>query len=150
MQQGDYLIKLQMLEQQANQYGEQLQIINQQIDELNILKINLKKFEESKESEIFAEFGKGIFFKAKTESKELLVDVGAKTLVPKMPSDVVKIIDEQIEKFEEVKPQIASEIEKINLELDKLVNQAQMEKSNSKEDNEDEEDGEEKIVFKKK
>ena len=37
------LLQLQMLEQEASQYGEQLNLINRQINEMNLTKANLKK-----------------------------------------------------------------------------------------------------------
>lgn len=136
MDQGKYLMELQLLEGQANHFEEQLQIINQQVAELELLKKNITDFERAKNDEVFSEFGKGIFFKSKIEEKQLLVDVGAKILVPKSFEEVRQIIDEQIEKFEDVKPEIAESIEKINLRLDQIVNSAK----NFKEESEKKED----------
>jgi len=136
MEQQEYLLKLQLLEQQANQFGEQLKIIAQQIDELNSLKENMSRLETTKEKEIYAEIGKGIFMKAQMDKKELLIDVGNKVYVPKTFNDIKEIIDSQIEKFNDVKKEIADRIDEINKELDDIVNMANNKK-------------EEKIVSKK-
>ncbi|HRZ85753.1 MAG TPA: prefoldin subunit alpha [Candidatus Paceibacterota bacterium] len=132
MDQNEYLMKLYALEQQANQFGEQLQVINQQIEELEKLKDNLKKFERSENKEMFSEFGKGIFIKAKVEKKEFLIDVGNKILVKKSEKEIISIIDEQIKKFESIKPEISKKVEQINKELNKIVEQAQNEKESPK------------------
>ncbi|MFA6023187.1 MAG: hypothetical protein WC781_03805 [Candidatus Pacearchaeota archaeon] len=135
MQQQEYFLKLQMLEQKANQYGEQLNLINQQIDELIKMRENLIKLEQSKDSEGYSEFGKGIYLKTTIDKKQILVDVGANVLVPKSSSEIREIIEEQIKKFEDIKPEIAAQIEHINRELDKIVQSAQAE--SKKENNED-------------
>ncbi|MBS3092012.1 prefoldin subunit alpha [Candidatus Pacearchaeota archaeon] len=132
MEQQEYLLKLQMLEQQANQFGEQLNVINQQINELNLLKSNLLHLNKSKEKEIYSEFGKGIFIKAKLDSKDFLVDVGNKIYVPKNFNEINKIIDEQIDKFEEIKPEIAKRVEQINKQLNGLIEQARKDKGSNK------------------
>ena len=133
MPQQEYLLKLQMLEQQANQFGEQLNVINQQIDELNLLKNNLLHLDKSKEKEIYSEFGKGIFIKAKLDSKDFLVDVGNKIYIPKNFKEISKIINEQIDKFEQIKPEISKRVEQINRQLDTLIEQARKEKTGNKE-----------------
>lgn len=132
MDQNNYMLKLYALEQQANQFGEQLQVINQQINELEVLKQNILKYEKSGMKEIFSEFGKGIFIKSKVEEKEFLVDVGNKILVKKTAKEIVNIIDSQIEKFEDIKPEIAKRVEEINKELNKLAEIAEKESNEKK------------------
>ncbi len=123
MDQQEYLMKLQLLDQQANQFGEQLKIIDQQIEELLFLKENMLNLEETKEKEIYAEIGKGIFMKAQIDKKELLVDVGNKVFVPKTFKDINELVDSQVIKFDHVKNEISNRINEINLELDSIVNQ---------------------------
>ena len=124
MKQEEYLLGLQMLEQQANQFEEQLTAIDQQITELTSLKNNITSFEKSDEKDIFNEFGRGIFIKAHIEKKEFLVDVGSKIMVKKSAKEIKEIIDNQIKRFEEIKPQIAKRIEQVNEELNKLIEKA--------------------------
>lgn len=131
MPQQEYLLKLQVLEQQANQFGEQLSLIEQQINELNKLKENISKFEESKQKEIFAEFGRGIYIKADIADKSFLIDVGAGVMVPKSVKEVEEIIELQIKKFEEIKPEIAKRVDMVNKELDRLISESQKEKNNA-------------------
>lgn len=116
------LLKLQLLENQVNQYEEQLKIIEEQIIELNHLKKDLEFLENSKESEIFSEFGKGIYIKSSAK-KELMVDVGSKILVPKSFNEIKTVIENQIDKFNKIKPEISNHIGAINEELDKIINE---------------------------
>lgn len=119
--QQQYLMQLQMLEQEANQFGEQLKMVGQQIKELSTAKENLIQLRNSTEKEMFAEFGKGIYFKGNLEQGDLLVDVGNKILVPKKVEEVEKIIDLQISKFKEVEVEIGKRIEMINQQVNQVM-----------------------------
>jgi len=121
MEQQEYLIKLQMLEQQTAQFGEQLQMIDKQVIELNKLKDNVTRLEGAKNSEMFSEIGKGIYVKGKLEKAEMMVDVGNKVLVPKTGKEILGIVDSQVKKFDDVKKEIAKKVEEINLEVDSLI-----------------------------
>ena len=133
MEQQEYLIKLQMLEQEASQYGEQLQLIDKQIIELDKLKEDIENLSSSKEKEMFSEIGKGIYVKGELNNSQMLVDVGNKVLVPKTGKEIKTIVDSQSKKFVEVKEEIARKIDEINQEVDNLINEIQnnKEKNNS-------------------
>ena len=153
----EYLMKLQVLEQEANQMGEQLKLVEQQINELDILKVNLEKLEKAGEEEIFAELGKGIFVKAKLKKSDLLIDVGSKVLVPKSYNQIKDVIKNQTSKSEQVRVEVGKRIEQINTELNRLIeeadksqNQESQNKSSGKEENAKENVKINKIVVKKK
>lgn len=116
------ILKLQILENQVNQYEEQLKIIEQQIGELDLIKKDLEYLENTKENEIFSEFGKGIYIKSVVK-KEIMVDVGSKILVPKTFSEIKEVIENQISKFNTIKPEISGHIDAINKELDNIINE---------------------------
>ncbi len=116
------ILKLQILENQVNQYEEQLKIIEQQIGELDLIKKDLEYLENTKENEIFSEFGKGIYIKSIVK-KEIMVDVGSKILVPKTFGEIKEVIENQISKFNTIKPEISRHIDAINKELDNIMNE---------------------------
>ena len=116
------ILKLQILENQVNQYEEQLKIIEQQIGELELIKKDLEYLENTKENEIFSEFGKGIYIKSVVK-KEIMVDVGSKILVPKTFGEIKEVIENQISKFNTIKPEISMHIDAINKELDNIMNE---------------------------
>ena len=121
MEQQEYLIKLQMLEQEASQYGEQLEMIDKQVVELNRLKRDIENLSNTKEKEMFSEVGKGIYVKGELNNSQMLVDVGHRVFVPKTSSEIKSIVDSQIKKFADVKEEIAQKIEEINQEVDNLI-----------------------------
>ena len=133
MSQQEYLVKLQMLEQQAGQFEEQLRLIEQQVMELNSLKENVRKLELSKNEDMFSEIGKGIYVKGKLNNTQMLVDVGNKILVPKNFKEIKTIIDSQIGKFQEVRDEISKKVEEINGEVDKLIEDLQNPKKKAEE-----------------
>ncbi len=128
MAREDYLIRLSLLEQESNKIEEQIGLINQQIAELEVLKLSLEKLDKTKEKEILAPFGKGIFFKAEIKEKELFVNIGANVVVKKKPKETTEIVQRQIKQLEELKKSLMKNIEDIRIQLESLVVEAGREK----------------------
>jgi prefoldin alpha subunit len=120
--QQEQFIQLQELDHKANQYGEQLKNIENEIKELSELKNNLKEIVDNQGQEIFSEIGKGIFIKSELKKENFMIEVGSKVFIPKSLEEVNKIISEQIEKLEEAKKDIEIAVEKINSELNEMIN----------------------------
>ena len=129
MESQEYLMKLQVLEQEANHLGEQAKLVDQQIDELNSLNINILKLEKSEEDEIFSEIGKGIYVKGMLKKADLLAEVGSKIFVQKSNKEVKQIIENQIKSMNSVKNQIANKINEINGELNNIISSVKSGKS---------------------
>jgi prefoldin alpha subunit len=121
----ELLIKLSMLEQQANEQAEKIQMIDGQISELEILKMSLVKMEKSKGKEMLAPLGRGIFLKSEVKDDRVFVNVGAKILVKKTFPDAVEIVDGQVMEMEGIKHQLMHNIEAINGQLTSLMAEAQ-------------------------
>lgn len=117
------LLQLQVLEQEANHYGEQLRLIGQQINEMGILKNDVKKIEINQNQELFAGIGKGIYIKGKLVKSDLLIEVGSNVFVPKTAKEVENIIEEQIKKLKEAEKEIGVKIESINRQLTGIINE---------------------------
>jgi len=123
--QQELMYKLSAYEQQIQQLQQQLQAIEQAIVEMDSLNLGLDELVGSKDKEILAQIGRGIFAKTKLLSEELIVDIGGKNFVKKSIPDTKKIIEEQIEKLEDVKKELEGNLEKINDELTKTFMSAQ-------------------------
>ncbi len=119
--QQEKLMKLSLLEQEANQINQQLQIIEHQIIELQILKLHLDDVEKTKErEEILASIGRNMFIQTSLSSKEIFVDVGAKTVLKKTPQEAKRIVDMDIEQMIELRNRIANELERLSKEASKI------------------------------
>jgi prefoldin alpha subunit len=119
--QQEYLIRLSLLEQKAQQIEQQLQQIEQQIMEFRMLKINLEEIWKKRGSEILAPVSNGIFLKSELKKEEFIVDVGAKIFLKKDLEGARDVIDKNIKRLEKYKNMMLSEIEGINKELSNLL-----------------------------
>ncbi len=113
-------LKLNIFEQQISQLQEQISLIEQTITEMKLLKLQLNELVNSKGKEIFSPIGKGIFIKAKIQSEELIVDIGEKNFVKKSIPETKKLIEQQIEKLEQVKGELEEGLEKSKEEMEKI------------------------------
>lgn len=130
--QQELMFKLSMYEQQIQQLQQQLQAIEQSIVEMTSLNIGLDELVGSKGKEIMAPLGRGIFARTKLVSEDLTVDIGEKNLVKKSIPDTKKIIEEQINKLEEVKTSINNSLDKLSEELTKTMMEAQQKQEKKK------------------
>ena len=106
MAKEELLIKLSLLEQQANEQAERIQAVDSQINELESLKLSLKKMEKSKGREMLAPLGRGIFLKTEVKDDKVFVNVGHKTLVKKTFPEAAEIVDTQVREMENLKHQL--------------------------------------------
>ena len=124
-EQQEFMVKLNMFEQQIKHLQEQLQAVEQAIVEMSSLSIGLDELIGSEDKEILAQIGRGIFVKAKILSEELTVDVGGKNFIKKTIPETKKTIEEQIKKLEEVKKELEDNLEKLSRELMKVYMEEQ-------------------------
>ncbi len=123
--QQELMFKLSVFEQQMQQLQQQLQAVEQGILEINSLNLGLDELVGSTGKEILAPIGRGMFVKTKLLSEDLTVDVGEKKFVKKTIPETKKIIEEQINKLEEVKGELNDNLEKVSEELTRVMSEAQ-------------------------
>jgi len=123
--QQELIYQLSILQQQAQQIQEQLQLVEQNVSDLNSISDGLNELRGKKDSEMLAPLGRGIFVKAKILSEELTVDIGKKNFVKKSIPETREIVSTQIEKIEQIKKQLLDELDKINNQLLALINTAE-------------------------
>jgi prefoldin alpha subunit len=123
--QEELMYKLQVYEQQIQQLQQQLEAIESAIVEMNSLVLGLDELVGSKDKEILAPIGRGIFVKTKLISEDLTVDVGGKNFVNKSVPETKKLISDQVVKLEEVKKELNENLEQINNELTTTFMQSQ-------------------------
>ena len=119
--QQELIFKLSMFEQQIQQMQQQIQAVEQNILELQNLSEGLNEIKGSKDKNIKAMIGRGIFIESKITSEDLLVDVGGRNFVRKKIPETQELINEQVEKLKEAKESLNNSIEEISNEAEKLV-----------------------------
>ncbi|MBM3233819.1 prefoldin subunit alpha [Candidatus Pacearchaeota archaeon] len=129
MSKEEILFKLSLIEQQSNEIKQQIETIDSQTGELENLKSCFKNIEKSKNKEMLANLGRGVFIKTKIDDEKLFVNVGSKIVVRKTPEETSKIIDKQIEEMNDLKENFVHNLEHLNSELAELVEEARKEKN---------------------
>ena len=115
------IIQLQMIEQEVNQLNSQSQLIEQNISEMEDLKLGLNELEKSENNEILVNLGKRIYIPVEIKDRELIVEVGNKTFVKKSIADTNKLVDEQMEKLLLAKYQITQRLQELDSQMDELI-----------------------------
>jgi len=124
----EYLVKLMELEQETNRLEQQMQVIEQQSVELQNIHLGLQELNESKEKEMFADFGKNIFIKTEIKDKNLLVDVGNKIFIKKTIPETQKVIEAQQLKIIEAKNRILTRMQEIQHQMEDIIAEAEKNK----------------------
>jgi prefoldin alpha subunit len=117
--QQEKLIRMSILEQDAKQIEQQMQMVEQQVMELQILSLNLDELEKAKEKdEMLSSIGKNIFVKTSLLSKDLLVNVGAKTVVKKTVAETKEVVSKDLNNLISARNNLARELERVIKELE--------------------------------
>jgi len=123
---------LSMYEQQIQQIQQQIQAVEKGKIELKSLKIGLGGLVGSKDKEVLAPVGRGIFSETKLTSEKMLVDVGGGNFVKKTIPETQEIIEKQIKKLEEVKIELEENLQKLLEELQITFAEAEKEEKKTK------------------
>ena len=124
-QKQELILKASFFEKQAQEIEQQLSLINHEIREFHLLKENLSSLNFSKEKEMLASIGKGIFLEAKSlSSKDFFVDVGSNVIVKKTLEETHTLIKAQIEKFEHAQVELLQKLEVYRHLLHELMQEA--------------------------
>lgn len=130
----EQIIQIQLMEQEANQLNEQLQLIEQNVREMTELKASLDEIEGSKDkAEILANLGKKIYIPVEIKDKNLIVEVGKGNFIKKSIKDTEKVVDEQIKKLMEGRGQIMTRLEQLHDGMQKIVGEIEKEEGKKNE-----------------
>ena len=121
------IIKIQMMEQEANHFNEQLQMIEQNIKEMQDLKASLEEIDKKENKEILANIGKKIYIPVEIKDKNLIVEVGRGHYVKKTVSETNNLVEEQINKLSDGKIQIMTRLEELQNEMMNLIGEIEKE-----------------------
>jgi prefoldin alpha subunit len=121
----ELMMKLEFVHKQSQDMEEKLVLVDKQVEELEIFKNNLDTIEKDGQSEILATLGKGVFMKSEIKDKKLYVDVGAGFFVRKSAVEAKVVIEGQVKRLGEIKLQLQQEIERLNADLRRMVEEAE-------------------------
>ena len=108
--------EMQIIEQQIGQMEEQFNQVEVRRVEIEKLETSLGDLRKSKNREVFADIGMGIFAKTKLMSdSELLVNVGAGIHTTKKIDAVKKILQKQSNELEKIAKEIVQNIQSLSM-----------------------------------
>ncbi len=121
----ELIVQANLMEQQARELEGNLQIIDNQINELEQFLDGLGFLIKTRNKEILASVGKGVYVSSKIEKMDkLFVEVGAGVVVQKTPEDTAEVVKNQISRLKEARFQINAQLgiyrEKLGEILDKI------------------------------
>ena len=128
IEQQQLIMQLVGMQEEAKRIEATIEDINSRIQEFEDLKQSLGNLEEQEGKEVLAPVGRGIFFKSKLKDKKLFVNVGSNIVLRKTPKDAAKIVDNQVKEMENLRENLFSEMQKINMQMQELVQQAESKK----------------------
>ena len=111
-------LELQLINNQMNQMQQHLNLIEAQILDLKHLENSLEEIKNVKEdTEILVPLGSGTFIKGKLiDNKEVLMNVGANTIVKKDLEDAISIIKNQEEELKNLIEQVERELTEVSVQ----------------------------------
>ncbi len=111
-------LELQLINNQMNQMQQHLNLIEAQILDLKHLENSLEEIKNVKEdTEILVPLGSGTFIKGKLiDNKEVLMNVGANTIVKKDLEDAISIIKNQEEELKNLIEQVERELTDVSVQ----------------------------------
>ncbi|MBR9704569.1 prefoldin subunit alpha [Candidatus Pacearchaeota archaeon] len=116
-----YMMQFQMLQEEAQQLNQQMQMIEQNISEIGEIKESLDEIGKSEKQEILANLGKKIFLPVVVKEKHLIVDVGNKKFVKKTIPETNTLITQQLEKLNIARMQITERLEALQKEAETIM-----------------------------
>lgn len=123
------IVDIASVEIEARRLEENLQLVDNQILELEEFRKSFEFLIKSKNNEILASLGRGVFIKSEIKDKEkLFVEVGAGVVVMKTPEETLEIVKEQISRLQEARIQIASQLKVYSKQLQEFLESARGEK----------------------
>jgi prefoldin alpha subunit len=120
-EQQELYFKFSMFEKQIKELQQQIEAVENGIVDLTTLNFGLDELVGSKDKEIYAPLGKGIFVKAKLISEELNVDIGSGNLVKKNIPETKELIESQIKKLQGIKIELENSLEEIGKEINEMM-----------------------------
>ncbi len=115
---AEQAIKIQLIEQEANNLNYQLQMIEENIKEVNELIGSLNEIEKGKN--ILINLGKKIYLPVEIKDDNLTVDVGKGNFVKKNTPDTIKIAEEQVERLINSRNLIVGKLNELQKDVDSL------------------------------
>lgn len=120
-----------MLGQEAEKLEQQIQTIEQQANELGLIRQSIEELKNKKDKDILTNLGKGIFIQTQVKSSDLLINIGSDVIIKKTPEQAINIIDNQLKQLSTGKISLSERTSEIQEQMQEMI--IQMQQQDSKE-----------------
>ena len=125
---NEIIAKLEEAHYKSNEIEEKTGFVEQEINEMEKFEKAVSEIESSKENEILASIGKGVFIKSEIKERKLFIDVGKGIFVRKDISEAKEIVENQIKRLVEMKKELDNQSFLIENEMRRLIEEAEADK----------------------
>jgi len=133
MEQNEYLMKISMIQQEAEKLQEKLGMIEQQIQEMTGIQAGIEELKTKKVGEeMLSSMGKGIFIKTELKDKNFIINAGNGVMIKKTAEQTCNILKDQIKKLAEGKEEIGRRMFELESGMQYIISEAQKEHSHEK------------------
>ncbi len=119
--------ELKMIEEQMKQLQHQIEHLEANIAEFENSIISLNEIRGKENEESFVPLSPGVYVKSKiSDTKKLVVNVGAGVAVEKSPEDTIKIIEKQLAEMKQYREQMMKGLQLLSAraeEIEKMVSE---------------------------
>ena len=115
------IMQMQMLQQEAEDLNQQLQLIEQNLSEIEKLKESLEEIDKNENKEILANIGKKIFLPVEIKDKNLFVEIGKGNFVKKTIPETIQVTEEQTKKLVAGKQEVVERLEGLQKEVENMM-----------------------------
>jgi len=113
--------ELKMIEEQMKQVQHQIEHLEANISEFENSLTSLNEIESKSGEESFVPLSPGVYVKAKiSDTKKLVVNVGAGVAVEKSPQDTAKIIEKQLTEMRQYREQMMKGIQLLSARAEEV------------------------------
>lgn len=106
---------------ESQEVEERLNLVAQQISELEEFGMSIEEIDRSREKDILASLGKGVYLPAQIKEKELFIGVGSGIFVKKKPHEATAVVKSQIEGLLKMREDLLERNEDLNEEMQELM-----------------------------
>ena len=115
------IMQMQMLQQEAEDLNQQLQLIEQNLSEIEALKLSLEEIDKTEDNEILANIGKKLFLPVEIKDNNLFVEIGKGNYVKKTVPETIQVIEEQTKKLIAGKQDVVERLESLQKEVENMM-----------------------------
>lgn len=118
---NEMMARLEEVHYLSKDIEEKLGLVDQELAEMRKFEEAVTELDKTKEKEILASLGKGVYVKSEIKEDKLLIDVGRGVYVKKTTSQAKEIVEGQIKRLIEMRSGLVEQLSMLESEMREMV-----------------------------